>query len=83
MVIIYAVGETAEEAFLNFESKLKSEFQSMNFSVAKCESNRNIETPTITIDVYRTPDKRLIQATLEMQSVQNDGKFYLRSKFEI
>lgn len=83
IIVIYAVGNTAEEAFSNFENKLKIDLQSANFSVAKCESNKNIKTPSIFIDAYRAPDNKLFQGTLEMQMAQENGKIYLRMKFEI
>lgn len=83
LLVIYAEGKTIGEAFSSFENKLNIDLQSVNFSVAKCESNKNIDFPFITIDAYRAHDQKLLQGILKIQSAQENGNFYLRMKFEI
>ena len=85
---VYAVGNTDNEAFLNFEENVKYDLQQANFSIAACQTIRDIKNPFIYIDAFRAIDQKLFKGYLSVQVAKNqvaknNERTYIRVKFEI
>jgi hypothetical protein len=81
--IVYSYNENLHQLYEDFQNKMKYKLQQENFSIKHCYIIGPLPDAQLYLDIFRLPDRKLIQGYLKIQSHIENGIYYMRIRFEI